>query len=83
MQYDFVECYGMSGRLGSEVEANRFMTEKNWSGIRGSVLYGLDKSSDIRFSHENPSVIKCYEDFLDAPLSHKAHELLHTCHFKG
>lgn len=82
VQYDFVEVMacpgGCSGGGGQPIHDGEEL-----AGIRGSVLYGLDKSSDIRFSHENPSVIKCYEDFLDAPLSHKAHELLHTCHFKG
>ena len=47
---------------------------------RCQVLYGLDKRSNLRFSHENPSVQKCYQDYLGAPLSHRAHELLHTDH---
>ncbi len=45
---------------------------------RAEVLYGLDKINILRFSHENPSIIKCYEDFLGEPLSEKSHELLHT-----
>ncbi|HWR68285.1 MAG TPA: iron hydrogenase small subunit, partial [Desulfomonilia bacterium] len=32
----------------------------------------------FRQSHENPSVKKIYEIFLDKPLGHKSHELLHT-----
>ena len=43
-------------------------------------MYFLDKTSPIRFSHENPEVIKTYEEFLGNPLSHKSHELLHTDH---
>ena len=43
-------------------------------------LYGLDKVSSLRFSHENPSVLKCYQDYLGEPMSHRAHELLHTDH---
>ena len=31
-----------------------------------------------RQSHNNPQVKKLYEDFLEAPNSHKAHTLLHT-----
>ena len=47
---------------------------------RVDILYGLDRVNNLRFSHENPSVIKCYEDYLGAPLSEKAHHLLHTDH---
>ncbi|NLJ98945.1 MAG: hydrogenase, partial [Tissierellia bacterium] len=48
------------------------------AGERAQVLYGLDKISNLRFSHENPSVIKCYEDYLQKPLSDRSHKLLHT-----
>ncbi len=47
---------------------------------RAGVLYGLDKKNNIRYSHENPEVIKLYQDFLGEPLSHKSHELLHIEH---
>lgn len=45
---------------------------------RTKVLYDLDRNNAIRFSHENPEIIECYEKFLEKPLSHKAHELLHV-----
>ncbi|MGN0161413.1 MAG: NADH-dependent [FeFe] hydrogenase, group A6 [Lachnospiraceae bacterium] len=45
---------------------------------RSAVLYNLDKNSAIRFSHENPEITECYKNFLEKPLSHKAHELLHV-----
>ncbi|MDR2035461.1 MAG: [FeFe] hydrogenase, group A [Coriobacteriales bacterium] len=47
---------------------------------RSEVLYGLDARGSLRFSHENPAVLSCYEAFLEAPLSHKSHDLLHTDH---
>ena len=47
---------------------------------RTEVLYGLDKVSNLRFSHENPAVLECYNSYLEKPLSHVAHELLHTEH---
>ena len=47
---------------------------------RGKVLWGLDAAADIRFSHENPDVQACYREFLGAPLSPLAEELLHTDH---
>jgi len=37
-----------------------------------------DEAMKIRKSHENPAVMKLYEEFLGEPLSHKSHELLHT-----
>lgn len=45
---------------------------------RGEILRQLDTNAPIRFSHENPFVQKLYEDYLEKPLSHKAHKLLHT-----
>ena len=45
---------------------------------RAKKLYGLDKVNNLRFSHENPAVQLTYKEFLGKPLSHRAHELLHT-----
>ena len=41
-------------------------------------LFAIDRNMPRRQSHNNPQVIKLYEDFLGEPNSHKAHELLHT-----
>ena len=48
---------------------------------RAEGLNNIDKSLPIRRSHENESVKKFYEQYLDYPLSRKAHELLHTRYF--
>ncbi len=48
------------------------------AGERGEYLYGLDKHDKLRFSHENPEILQCYEEFFGAPLSEKSHHLLHT-----
>ncbi len=45
---------------------------------RQKAIYDIDKSMPIRKSHENPAITEIYEKFLGKPLSHKAHELLHT-----
>lgn len=47
---------------------------------RTEVLYGLDKISNLRYSHENPAVMECYKSYLEKPLSETAHHLLHTDH---
>ncbi len=45
---------------------------------RAEGLYDEDKHLEHRRSHENPDIIKLYAEQLEAPGSHKAHELLHT-----
>lgn len=77
VEYDFVEvmacpggCVGGGGQPFREgIEA---------AEVRGKKLYGLDVNNPIRFSHENTAVQRTYQEFLGEPLSHKAHELLHT-----
>ena len=48
---------------------------------RQMALYQEDKNKDIRKSHENEYIIKLYKEFLEKPLSEKAHHLLHTEYF--
>lgn len=43
-------------------------------------LYSMDRNMPRRQSHNNPQVKKLYDDFLEAPNSHVAHELLHTAY---
>ncbi|MFI3207114.1 MAG: iron hydrogenase small subunit, partial [Clostridia bacterium] len=50
--------------------------------LRASALYNQDKKMPLRKSHKNPIVIKCYEEYLGKPGSHKAHEILHTSYVK-
>ncbi|MGN0005872.1 MAG: [FeFe] hydrogenase, group A [Candidatus Gastranaerophilaceae bacterium] len=45
---------------------------------RAEGLYEEDRNLEYRRSHENPDIIKLYAEQLEAPGSHKAHELLHT-----
>jgi NADP-reducing hydrogenase subunit HndD len=48
---------------------------------RAEAIYREDKGKKLRKSHENPEIIKLYEEFLGKPMSEKAHHLLHTCYF--
>ncbi|HHU26544.1 MAG TPA: 2Fe-2S iron-sulfur cluster binding domain-containing protein [Bacteroidales bacterium] len=50
-------------------------------GKRAAALYAADQEMPIRKSHENPSIIKLYEEFLGEPGSELAHKLLHTEYF--
>ncbi|MEG1254541.1 NADH-dependent [FeFe] hydrogenase, group A6 [Clostridium sp.] len=45
---------------------------------RMNALYTEDKNKVIRKSHENPEIIKLYEEFLGKPNGEKSHNLLHT-----
>lgn len=78
-EYDFVEVMacpgGCSGGGGQPVTEGREL-----AGERGKKLYSLDSKNPLRFSHENPSVIALYEQYLEKSMSHKAHKLLHTDH---
>jgi NADH-quinone oxidoreductase subunit G len=49
---------------------------------RAAAIYEEDKEKPIRSSHENPEIIKLYDEFLGKPYSEKAHELLHTGYTK-
>lgn len=48
---------------------------------RFDAIYREDAGKPIRKSHENPYIVKLYEEFLGKPLSEKSHHLLHTHYF--
>jgi NADP-reducing hydrogenase subunit HndD len=48
---------------------------------RQKAIYEEDSNKKIRKSHENPYIIKLYEEYLEKPMSEKAHRLLHTQYF--
>ncbi len=45
---------------------------------RAQALYQIDRDDNVKFSHENESVQRLYEEFLGEPLGEKSHHLLHT-----
>ncbi|MCR4771477.1 MAG: [FeFe] hydrogenase, group A [Oscillospiraceae bacterium] len=77
VEYDFVEIMacpgGCSGGGGQPIHDGLELAD-----TRGRVLWQLDKSSAVRFSHENPDVLALYREFLEKPLGEKSHHLLHT-----
>ncbi|WP_372639430.1 NADH-dependent [FeFe] hydrogenase, group A6 [Ancylomarina sp.] len=48
---------------------------------RAAALYREDAGKAIRKSHENPYIIKLYEEFLGKPCGELSHKLLHTHYF--
>jgi Iron only hydrogenase large subunit, C-terminal domain len=45
---------------------------------RMRAIYAEDAGKPRRKSHENPSLMALYDEYLGAPLGHLSHELLHT-----
>lgn len=76
-QYDFIEVMacpgGCAGGGGQPI-----CDGKELASARGTHLRRLDQNSSVRFSYENQEVRVLYEELFGAPLSQKAHELLHT-----
>ena len=86
VNYHFVEVMtcpgGCAGGGGQPIHDICDLAERfGLTGSRGQKLYDLDANAKIRFSHENPEVAQLYKDYMEAPLSHKSHKLLHTDHF--
>lgn len=84
--YHFIEIMGCPGGCvnggGQPQQPASVRNTADIRAIRASVLYNLDEKMPIRKSHENPSIKKLYEEFLEKPGSHKAHEILHTSYVK-
>lgn len=49
---------------------------------RVEAIDNIDKNKTLRKSHENPYIKDIYEKYFEKPMSHKAHELLHTKYYK-
>ena len=79
VEYDFVEIMACPGGCAGG-GCQPIHEAQELAGERGQVLYGLDAVNELRFSHENPDVITLYKEYLEKPLSHRAHKLLHTDH---
>ncbi|MFZ0391378.1 MAG: [Fe-Fe] hydrogenase large subunit C-terminal domain-containing protein, partial [Calditrichia bacterium] len=75
--YHFVEVMacpgGCLGGGGQPIPTDLDIRQK-----RAAAIYQEDAEMTLRKSHENPEVQKLYADFLQEPLGHKSHELLHT-----
>lgn len=79
VEYHFVEvmaCPGGCVNGGGQPIVDGFSMQES----RANWLYTQDKNMNLRFSHENPSITAIYKDYLEKPLSEKAHHLLHANH---
>ncbi len=80
-KYDWIEVMACPhGCVGGGGQPLLISNEKKSKRAQG--LANIDKSNIIRKSHENPDVVKLYEEFLGEPLSGESHHLLHTTYRK-
>ena len=79
VDFDFIEVMACPG--GCVDGGGTLRSKKAYlphAFMRREALYAIDQEARVRQSHNNPLVKKLYADFLGEPLSHRAHELLHT-----
>ncbi|MFP4015991.1 MAG: NADH-dependent [FeFe] hydrogenase, group A6 [Halanaerobiales bacterium] len=80
-KYDWIEVMACPhGCVGGGGQPLPVSNEKKSKRSKG--LASIDKTNTIRKSHQNPDVLKLYEEFLGEPLSGKSHHLLHTSYKK-
>ena len=82
IELDFVEvmaCDGGCANGGGQPKFKRVEAQATREN-RNKGLYSKDEVPSLRYCHENPNIIRLYNEYLKEPLSEKAHELLHT-HF--
>ncbi len=87
-KYTFIEIMGCPGGCinggGQPYVRECFLPNEDldiydtYQQKRANALYSEDERQVIRQSHRNAQVQALYDEFLEKPLSHKSHELLHT-----
>ncbi len=80
--YHFIEIMACPGGCvnggGQPIVASKDKMDKDLRVERAKAIYSEDRASGIRKSHENPDMVTLYNEYLEKPGSHRAHELLHT-----
>ena len=83
---DFIEIMACPGGCvnggGQPLQPASVRNTVDLRALRAKVLYTADSKMDLRKSHENSAVKKLYDEYLEKPGSHKAHEILHTTYVK-
>ncbi len=76
-EYHFIEVMTCPGGCIGGGGQPRFTTDEVREA-RIRAIYLEDEGREYRQSHENPAITEIYEKFLNEPLSHTSHHLLHT-----
>jgi len=81
-KYAFIEIMACPGGCvnggGQPIVSSQIKMDCDIRVERAKALYNEDLNKPLRKSHENSEIKAIYEDYLDKPGSHLAHELLHT-----
>ncbi len=82
VDYHFVEIMACPGGCinggGQPHVSAEIRNNVDYRTLRAKALYDYDEAYELRKSHKNPDIQKLYDEFLEKPNSHIAHELLHT-----
>lgn len=80
--YHFIEIMCCPGGCvnggGQPIQSGDVRNFTDLKGLRAKALYEEDANLPLRKSHDSPIIKKLYEEYLEKPGSHKAHEILHT-----
>ena len=80
--YQFIEIMACPGGCvnggGQPIQPASVRNETDIRAERAKALYEEDLNLPLRRSHQNPAVLKMYEEYFGEPGGHKAHQLLHT-----
>lgn len=80
--YHFIEIMCCPGGCvnggGQPIQPAKVRNFTDLKAERAKALYEEDKNLPLRKSHESPIIKQVYDEFLEKPGSHKAHEILHT-----
>lgn len=78
--YDFIEVMTCQGGCiaGGGQPKTTILNMQETRIKRMNALYNEDEKSRVRLCHENPNIVKVYEEYLGYPSSSMALELLHT-----
>lgn len=78
--FDFVEVMACPGGCAGGGGQPYHYDDIERAEERGDILHKLDLHASLRFSHENPDIVRLYKEDLEKPLSEKAEAILHTDH---
>ncbi len=76
-EFHFIEVMTCAGGCIGGGGQPRFTTDEVRKK-RIQAIYREDEGKALRKSHANPEVKQIYEEFLEKPISHLSHKLLHT-----
>ena len=63
---------------GQPIKSSKVRSSVDVRKLRADALYTIDEKSTFRKSHQNPTVIKIYDEFFKKPGSEVSHKYLHT-----